>query len=126
MKNLVQVEASSREKHNYGLTAKQWKIYYKLVSISNFNAKNVEDHRYIYKNSFKKAPLCDCQEYKLNMLIHVCFFFNFYLFIFIFDHARSSLLCTGFAQLHRAGVTLFVVCGLLLFLSTGSRAHGLQ
>ena len=34
------------------------------------------------------------------------FFFLFKIYLFIFGSARSSLLCTGFLQLRRAGVTL--------------------
>jgi len=34
------------------ITAKHWKVYYYMLSVSKFNSNKVEDHRYIYKKDF--------------------------------------------------------------------------
>lgn len=48
------VYAHTQTKDNYkryrSITAKQWQVYYYLLSISKFDAQRVEDHRFIYKN----------------------------------------------------------------------------
>jgi DNA-binding MarR family transcriptional regulator len=31
------------------ITEKQWTVYYYLLSISNYNSKDREDHRFVYK-----------------------------------------------------------------------------
>ena len=39
------------------LTSKQWQIYYYLMSISKYNSKGVEDHRFIYKNTLSYSGI---------------------------------------------------------------------
>lgn len=51
----VHAESDETAKSNYNITHRHWKVYYYLLSISKFNSKKVEDHRYIYKNSFNKS-----------------------------------------------------------------------
>lgn len=38
---------------------KNWSVYYYLMSISHYNPKQYEMHRYVYKNSFKIKECCD-------------------------------------------------------------------
>lgn len=50
------VYAQTQTKENYksdtSITSKQWQIYYYLLSISNYNSKSIENHRYVYKKNF--------------------------------------------------------------------------
>lgn len=52
-KNYVYAHTQTRENYTRykKITAKQWKIYYYLLSVSKFDSRKVEDHRYVYKNS---------------------------------------------------------------------------
>ena len=56
------VHAHTQTKMNYQIykkiTAKQWKIYYYLVGISNYNSKRPEDHRYIYRKDINISQIC--------------------------------------------------------------------
>ena len=59
-KNLIYAQTQSKDNYisDSKITAKQWKIYYYMLSISKFNAEKVEDHRYIYKKDFNISQAC--------------------------------------------------------------------
>lgn len=50
------VYAHTETKKNYKedkkITSKQWQVYYYLLSISYYNSKSIENHRYVYKKDF--------------------------------------------------------------------------
>lgn len=56
------IYAHAEDKSNYirdrKITAKQWKIYYYMLSVSKFDAKRTEKHRYIYRKDFNIAQAC--------------------------------------------------------------------
>lgn len=56
------VYAQTQTQENYRqdkkITNCQWKIYYYLLSISNYNSQKVEDHRYIYRNKINISQIC--------------------------------------------------------------------
>ena len=60
MRNSVYAQTQSKEnyKADKKITAKQWKIYYYLLSVSKFNVEKVEDHRYVYKKDFNISQSC--------------------------------------------------------------------
>lgn len=45
-------------KQDKGLTASQWKVYYYLLSISKYDSKSIEDHRFVYKSDFNISEMC--------------------------------------------------------------------
>lgn len=51
MKEYVYAHTQTRQtfKVDKKITSKQWQVYYYLLSISYYNAKAVENHRYVYK-----------------------------------------------------------------------------
>ena len=48
------------------ITSKHWKIYYQLISLSKYNAKDVEDHRFVYKKDINISELCRKNGIKSN------------------------------------------------------------
>ena len=60
MRNSVYAQTQTKENYQADtkITAKQWKIYYYLLSVSKFNAEKVEDHRYVYKRDFNISQTC--------------------------------------------------------------------
>lgn len=54
-----EILAETQTRDNYlkdkKITAKQWKIYFYLLSISKYNSEKKENHRYVYKNSINIA-----------------------------------------------------------------------
>lgn len=56
----VQTQSKTDKIHenHKAITAKHWKIYYQLMSVSKYNAQAREDHRYVYKNTLNIAKLC--------------------------------------------------------------------
>ena len=56
------IYAQTQTKDNYlqdkKITAKHWKVYYYMLSVSKFNSDKVEDHRYIYKKDFNISQAC--------------------------------------------------------------------
>lgn len=59
-KDCVYAHTQTKEtyKRDKGITAKQWKVYYYLLSVSKFNSNKVEQHRYVYKNSINISQAC--------------------------------------------------------------------
>ena len=59
-KNSIQVQTQTKEnyKSNKKISSKQWKIYYYLLSVSKFDSKSVEGHRYIYRKDFNISKCC--------------------------------------------------------------------
>ena len=59
-KNSIHVQTETKETYEIDkkITAKQWKIYYYLLSQSKFNKEMIEDHRYIYKKDFNISACC--------------------------------------------------------------------
>lgn len=70
MKDTIQVQTQHKEdkqvKHSKKITSKHWKIYYQLMSLSKYNSKQVEDHRYVYKNAINISQLCRENDIKSN------------------------------------------------------------
>lgn len=60
MKNSVYAQTQTKANYNEDkkITAKHWKIYYYLLSVSKFDADQVEDHRYVYKKDFNISQAC--------------------------------------------------------------------
>ena len=60
MKNSVYAQTQTKENYQTDrkITAKQWKIYYYLLSVSKFDADKVEDHRYVYRKDFNITQAC--------------------------------------------------------------------
>lgn len=54
MKNYVYAQTPSKNDSDWlkKITAKQWQVYYYLLSISFYNSIAKEDHRYVYKTDF--------------------------------------------------------------------------
>ena len=59
-KNYVYAQTQSKNdyKQDKKITANQWKIYYYLLSISNYDSQRVEDHRFVYKSDFSVTEMC--------------------------------------------------------------------
>lgn len=59
-KNYVYAHTQTKEsyKKDKNITAKQWKVYYYLLSVSKFDSNRVEQHRYVYKNSINISQAC--------------------------------------------------------------------
>ena len=68
------VYAQTQSKDNYKadrkITAKHWKIYYYLLSVSKFNAEKVEDHRYVYRKDFNITHACRTLGIKSNQTFY--------------------------------------------------------
>lgn len=50
--NQIKTHAENKDRKNEyrQLTSKHWQVYYYLMTISKYNSRTVEDHRFIYKN----------------------------------------------------------------------------
>lgn len=59
-RNSIHVQTETKESYEKDrkITAKQWKIYYYLLSQSKFNSEQIENHRYIYKKDFNISACC--------------------------------------------------------------------
>lgn len=53
-KNYVYAHTQTKKdyKKDQKITSKQWQVYYYLLSISNYDSHNIENHRYVYKKDF--------------------------------------------------------------------------
>lgn len=65
-KNYVyaQTQTKGNQKAMAKITSKQWKIYYYLLSISKYNTKGKEDHRYVYRDQVNISAVCRLLEIK--------------------------------------------------------------
>ena len=54
MKNYVYAHTQTKEDYQEDkkITSKQWQVYYYLLSLSYYDSKSVENHRYVYKKEF--------------------------------------------------------------------------
>ena len=65
-KKYIYAHAETKEsgKENKDLTAKHWKVYYYLLSLSKYNPSAIENHRYIYKSAINITTFCKELEIK--------------------------------------------------------------
>lgn len=54
----AQTQTSQNYIEDKKITNNQWKVYYLLLSISKFDAMNIEDHRYVYKKEINISQIC--------------------------------------------------------------------
>ena len=66
----VQTQTKENYKRDKKLTAKQWKIYYYLLSVSKYNSQKREDHRYVYKKDFNISACCRMLGIKSNQTFY--------------------------------------------------------
>lgn len=71
-KNQVYAQTQTRDnmKLMKKITAKQWKIYYYLLSLSKYNSQKVENHRYLYKSSINITKTCKLLGIKSNQTFY--------------------------------------------------------
>ena len=71
-KNSVYAHTQTKESYSNdkGITAKHWKVYYYLLSVSKFDSQRVEDHRYVYKKDFNISAACRTLGVKSNQTFY--------------------------------------------------------
>lgn len=57
-KILVQTQSLDNYEDDKRITSKQWKIYYYMISVSQFNAQSIQKYYYIYKKHFNITKVC--------------------------------------------------------------------